>query len=281
MKKMYRFLFVLLVLMPAALQAQDGYDSTQYETEEENYSTDDYEEPEENYTYQEGNYTPVEATSLEPAKEYKKEKIEVRKFDKKEWKEIVGSTDYNEKKKEKRQEEDVREETADDTEPLEINSPWSGAGLQTIFYILVIAVVGLILWAVFKNMSFDMKLKKTVTVTDDAVTDFEHIEELDIDTYLRKAREEKNYKLAIRLYYLGLLKRLNATGFIFWRKDKTNLDYLNEVFSRDFHYNDIRKLTLAYEEVWYGERNLTDESFHNVTSRFESMFGKINAQATS
>lgn len=174
----------------------------------------------------------------------------------------------------------MREE-ADEAEPMEVRSPWSGAGLQVVFYVLVIAVACFILWMVFKNISLDQKLKKNVSVTDDTVKDFEHIEDLDIDSYLRKAREEKNYKLAVRLYYLGLLKRLNATGFIFWRKDKTNLDYLNEIFARDFHYNDIRKLTLAYEEVWYGERNLTEESFHNVTSGFESMFGKINARATS
>ncbi len=270
-------------LMPLALQAQDGYDSTSYETEGD-YSTEegDYDETETDYTYNEGNYTPVEASSLDRTKEYKKEKLEVHKFDRKEWKKIVGSTDYREKKEERIKDEAAKEATESDNSsgPMEINSPWSGAGLQTIFYILVVGVVLLILWAVFKNISFDVKLKKTIAV-EDTVTDFEHIEELDIDSYLKKAREEKNYKLAVRLYYLGLLKRLNATGFIIWRKDKTNLDYLNEIFSRDFHYNDIRKLTLAYEEVWYGERNLTDESFQSVTSGFESMFGKINSQTAS
>jgi hypothetical protein len=230
----------------------------------------EYMEEENENSEDEAEVVVIAPSELEQTKNYKEEKIHIQKFDKKQWKKIVGNTSYNEKKKEKE-----KEKEKDEKKSTSISSPWSGPILTVIFYVVIIAIVLLILWSILKNVSLDMKLKKNADLGDDAAN-IENIEVVDIDSFLKKARAEKNYRLAIRLYYLGLLKRLNETGAINWKKDKTNLDYLTELFTRDYHYSDIKRVTLAYEEVWYGERVLTDDTFAIVSQSFENIFSKLN-----
>jgi hypothetical protein len=218
---------------------------------------------------------PTDPESLGTTEAYKNEKIEVQKFDKAEWRKIVAGTDYREEKY--KAEEENEEKNDEKRSSQTISAPWSGPVLTVVFYVIIIAIVLLILWAIVKNISVDLKLKKAANAISDPEGSVENIEEIDIDSFLKKARREKNYRLAIRLYYLGLLKRLNETGAIIWKKDKTNLEYLTELFTRDYHYHDIRRLTLAYEEVWYGERMLTDETFSLVSDSFESIFNKLNS----
>lgn len=259
----------ILAFIPGIALAQDSYDTTII-SDENSYTEEGVQE----YDVQ-----AVEPSTLPATREYTEKEIDVQKFNKSEWEKIVGSTDYTEQKKKIEPKEEKEEKKSSVSTP-DVTTPWSGDGLKVVFYVLVIAIVLLILWAVLKNMSFDVRLRKT-TVIEDAVTNIENIEEIDIDGYLKKARAEKNYRLAIRLYYLGLLKRLNENNLIAWKKDKTNLDYLSELFNRDFHYDEIRRLTLAYEEVWYGERNANEEVFQRVIAGFETMFGKINSTSAS
>ena len=242
------------------LQAQDSYDTITYEGDEEAATTE---------------YQRVAPSSLEGTKKYQSEKMDVQKFDEDKWKQIVGNEKYEEEKEEEEIEIKKPDKPSEDKADEEPSTPWNSAGLKIIFYVLVCGIVLLILWGVMRNISLDRKLKKT-TMTDDPTQGIENIEHIDIDSYLERAGAEKNYRLAVRLYYLGLLKRLNKNGLIIWKKDKTNLDYLTELYAKGFHYDDIRLLTLAYEEIWYGERIVTEQIFHNVTDRFEKFFQKIS-----
>jgi hypothetical protein len=105
----------------------------------------------------------------------------------------------------------------------------------------------------------------------------ENIEKLDIDAMLDKARAEKNYKTAVRLYYLRLLQGLAQRGMISWKKDKTNREYLGELLSRNFFFEEIRGLTLTYESVWYGDHTLRTDTFDGLVSRFERMHQQIQS----
>jgi hypothetical protein len=141
-------------------------------------------------------------------------------------------------------------------------------------------VVVLLLYLIIKNIRFDVKLRKTKVTREDFEVPVENIEEIDIELLLQQARRDGNYRLAVRLYYLGLLKKLNEMGKIVWKKDKTNRDYLTELFQREYHFDEIKELTLSYEKVWYGEHGLTPDSFQTITSGFESVYQKMNTPST-
>jgi hypothetical protein len=108
----------------------------------------------------------------------------------------------------------------------------------------------------------------------------DNIEDTDLQGLLQQALQTGDYRKAVRLYYLLLLKQLNAREIIEWKKDKTNREYLAELFARDYHYDEAKHLTLAYERVWYGDYILEPESFRVLIARFENFYNKINVPVT-
>jgi hypothetical protein len=260
--------FVWMMICSCGLVVAQESDSVSYE-EIESESSETYEEGGAEETV---GHTLVAPDELGTTVEYRSQKVAVRKFDNTRWKKIVGDTDYSEKKPEKKKDE-KKSGSADGNRSI---APWGGAVFRLISYIVLIGVVILLLYLVLKNISLKQKLIKTNITREDYEAPVENIEEIDIDSWLRQARAEGNLRLAIRLYYLGLLKKLNETGLIIWKKDKTNRDYLTELFSRNEYFDEVKTLTLSYEQVWYGEHHLTSESFEKITAGFETIYSKLN-----
>src|SRR5690606_20168955 len=104
--------------------------------------------------------------------------------------------------------------------------PWGGPLLRIIAYVVITAVIVALVYLVVRNISFDFKIRRTEISDSDLANPVEDIEAIDVETALERAIKEGNFRLAVRLYYLDLLKRLNETGVIVWKKDKTNRDYL-------------------------------------------------------
>lgn len=201
--------------------------------------------------------------SLETTRAYRQADRPVRTFDDARWKEIVGEQDYNEKPVIKP----------------EFDGPsiaWAGPIVKVIAYALVIALVSAAIWYVVRNITFDVRVEREKIQNEDLEKPLENIEVLDIEGLLEQAKREGNFRMAVRLYYLGLLRRLNSLGKISWKKDKTNRDYLAEVFSVGFYYAEIQKLTLSYEEVWYGDHTLKDDAFELLKEKFEEVYQKIH-----
>lgn len=211
---------------------------------------------------------------LSQTKQYQEEKLPVKKFDEKKWKKIIGDTDYNEEPP-----EPEKEQKSDPREPMSFGN-WNSDILRVIAYACIIGVILFILYAVTKNIKPGSP-KRTITGETDASAHVENIEDLDVNSLLRKTIADGNFRLAIRLYFLGLLKELNAQGIISWKKDKTNHDYLSELSGKDFYYDEVRKLTLAYEQVWYGEHRLTTELYQQLFTEFENLHQKLNTQKAS
>ncbi len=268
----YTILFVAMVFCCTLAHAQETEDSL-YNLLEESPQSYPIEDEQNTDAVQledvEGvnEHTLIEPDALEGTRDYKAEKISVRKFDEKKWKAIVGSTDYEEKPEEEpKTKEQFRTES----------TPWNSELLRVISFVLIIAIVLFLLYYLLKNTTFEEKLRNKSFEIHDSVAHVENIEDLDIQTLLQKTLAEGNLRLAIRLYYLGLLKKLNDVGLIAWKRDKTNRDYLSELFSKEYYFEEVKKLTLAYEQVWYGEHTITHESFQKLSHNFETIHQKLN-----
>ncbi|HMJ68307.1 MAG TPA: DUF4129 domain-containing protein [Cyclobacteriaceae bacterium] len=215
-------------------------------------------------------YNEVDPKDSESVAGYIKEDHSARKFDKDEWKSIVGDETFQEKAR---------------PEP----KPWkpwfkmpgiSPGVIQLIAYTLVFIGVGFLLYYVLRNASFSLNPRiKKAKITDITVP-VENIEEVDIEGLLKQALANGDFRLAVRVHYLLLLKKLNQAEFIIWKKDKTNRDYLSELYGRDTVYDDVRKLTLAYELVWYGERGVSHDSFQRISGEFESVNRQVVKENT-
>ena len=119
-------------------------------------------------------------------------------------------------------------------------------------------LVGAVVFVVLKLLQVDLTAafgrspRRVAALAYDATT--ENIHDLDFSLRLREAEATGNYRLALRLGYLELLKNLSDQDFIDWQPDKTNHAYLRELAARHPTARaPFGELTRQFEYVWYGE----------------------------
>jgi hypothetical protein len=106
-------------------------------------------------------------------------------------------------------------------------------------------------------------------------TEQENIHLMDFNLEIRKAIEERNYRLAIRLLYLQSLKKLSDQGFISWQPNKTNFAYWQELNGTKYQ-DSFFELTSRFEYSWYGNRFPTEEEFAGLREIFIDLGRKLN-----
>ncbi|WP_343783858.1 hypothetical protein [Wandonia haliotis] len=139
-----------------------------------------------------------------------------------------------------------------------------------IFKILaVLAIAGLvflILRSFFRDeISGIFKRKRKIHVSEVIA---ENIQKVDFEQLVAKAIEAKDFRLAVRYYYLWLLKQLSAGNVIIWHKDKTNTEYLYEIKDQTTR-NQFAYLSYIYDYCWYGEFELDAEQFRKTEEQFK------------
>ena len=100
----------------------------------------------------------------------------------------------------------------------------------------------------------------------------------DIHQLIKDALEEKNYRLAIRYYYLFILKLLSEHELIDWQRQKTNDDYFSELAQSNLK-NDFGKATWLYDYIWYGEFSIDQEHYAKAEQVFVSLKNAIVGNA--
>lgn len=94
---------------------------------------------------------------------------------------------------------------------------------------------------------------------------------------LQKARDNREWKRALRLYFLILLEELGQKGVLDLRAEKTNADYLGEIRDDQLR-SDFQKFSRLYEVVCYGDRPLPSTQFERWASSFERFIQDIKGR---
>ena len=102
----------------------------------------------------------------------------------------------------------------------------------------------------------------------------ENIENADINSLIKNAENDNDYRLAIRYYYLLVLKTLSLKDYIKFEDDKTNNEYLNVVsnkpFSKDFAYT-----SYLYNYIWYGEFPINTDKYNKAKSNVKALLKQV------
>lgn len=146
-----------------------------------------------------------------------------------------------------------------------------GSFLQTIFpFLLGGFIVFLILKLVLgSEMGFFNFKKGKKKVAEKLVYEEDDIHEVDLDILLQKAIVSENYRLAIRYYYLLVLKELSAKKLISYHKEKTNTAYKFELEKGQIR-DSFSYLSYVYTYVWYGEFEINKDEFKKAQTNFSS-----------
>ena len=183
-------------------------------------------------------------------------------LDKQKWQQLVKDKSYYEKIPKKQEEKPI-------------GSPGFSVGsgfLKVFFFSLVIFILVLVLLHFLNVPIFRGKIKKRTF--DIFNPDDGDIHEADLERMLRIALQDGQYKLAIRLYYLIIIRELSGKKIITWTKDKTNREYLNEMRPTR-HYSPFRELTNIFERIWYGSEEVNAEHFEKIDPEFRNFIQSL------
>lgn len=104
----------------------------------------------------------------------------------------------------------------------------------------------------------------------------QNIGQADIKALITNAEKTKDYRLAIRYYYLLVLKHLNLKNFINYEDDKTNADYMNAIASQNFSKG-FAYTSYIYDYTWYGEFSINEEQYQLAKDSFVQLIKEINS----
>lgn len=171
---------------------------------------------------------------------------------------------------------DYTNENARNIKPLKFPKLRADEGVIKAFLIaFIILIVLYLISKMIVGASSNKKVNKTlneeVNLLDDAA---QNLDKTDLEQLLTNALAKNDYKSAIRIYYLMVLKTMWDRKLLHWRKDKTNGDYLAELYGGNW-FESFKKATLHFERTWYGNIFLTEEIYTEIQSQFISILNSL------
>ena len=143
-----------------------------------------------------------------------------------------------------------------------------------IWIILIGGFTSVLVWYLASGNIHLFRKPSTVIKTENGKIIEEDIYSIDYDDAIQKAISDNQYRIAVRLLYLQLLKDLSEKKLIKFKNDSTNSDYLSQLSGSQF-YKDFFRLTRSFEYAWYGKFDLSETSFNSVYRDFNSFKQQI------
>jgi hypothetical protein len=225
-------------------------------------------------------------------KEYLNSKVSPKPFDRETWNKKRKGLNYSDKKKDektqnnKEGEDRPKSENEDEvTENRQNNTSYSspdwGLNLGPLVQMIVIAgviiLLALLIFLVIKSGLFqsNTSIKQSSISGAELLENIEdNLHESDLDRALRLALEANDYRLAIRIYYLTIIKELSLKDMIKWKRDKTNGQYVREMLEKP-EGAAFRSLTVSFERAWYSNETIMLKHFEALNPQFQSFISAI------
>lgn len=147
---------------------------------------------------------------------------------------------------------------------------------QTFLWILMIGVfvAAIVFYLGSSQVGLFRRKSKTVGHNPEGADEWEDIFSIPYQAEIDKAVARGNFRLAVRLHFLQLLRQLSDKQVIRYTQDRTNFDYLSELHSTPY-YPPFFRLTRHYEYSWYGQFPVSAEAYAQIRSEFESFHQKL------
>ncbi len=160
---------------------------------------------------------------------------------------------------------------------------WFGVDINpgTIVFLKYLIYILLILFGIYIVVKLLVGNKASSFLTSQSTAlaainyEEEHIENIDLDTYIDASIKGGDYRLAIRYMYMRTLKQLSASNKIEWDFEKTNRDYYNEL-EEDALKEHFKKISYLYDYVWYGEFTIDEARFNTAKLDFTNIEKQLN-----
>ncbi len=146
--------------------------------------------------------------------------------------------------------------------------------IKIIAALVVLYVIYLIVKVILNKEGqwiFGKSTTKKIIHHDDIERNLQHV---DFEKLIASTLKSGNQRLAIRYYYLWLLKKMSEKHIIDWNPEKTNSDYLYEIKNESLK-NDFSYVSYLYNYIWYGEFEITQTRFESIKKTFETIVQSV------
>jgi hypothetical protein len=218
-----------------------------------------------------GDVEGTERTEVSDLREEDHKALEVRKVNRAEIEKMRNQDDFwyvNELKK-----KEIKK-------PKASKENWLGrflnsAGFGTLIWIIVIgAFIGILVWflttmdvAVFRKPA-----KKISEIGGDEEP--ENIFEIDFDKAIAAAVSAGNFRMAVRLMYLQLLKELSEKNIIRYNPQRPNSEYVMQLYGTNY-YQEFFSITRNFEYAWYGGFHVSPVAYEKIRSDVSGLKNRI------
>lgn len=153
-------------------------------------------------------------------------------------------------------------------------------GYSSVFdtFLWIFIIAGFIAFLVYYLANSNAGIfRRNVKIKPDEDSDElpEDIFAINYNKEIDKAVNNDNYRLAVRLQFLKLLRNLADRQMIQYTQDRTNFDYLLQL-NKSYIYNDFFRLTRHYEYSWYGLFGVDKQTYEKVKIDFEKIYTKLH-----
>ena len=139
---------------------------------------------------------------------------------------------------------------------------------QTILWIVIITGFVVFLFMYLANSNISLFRRSSVVASNEEEVEDTDIFSIDFQKEIETAINSADYRLAVRLLFLQLLRNLSDRNIIEYKPDSTNMDYLRQLRSTNL-YEGFAWLARNYEYSWYGHFDIGKEKFDLVKKEFE------------
>jgi hypothetical protein len=145
-----------------------------------------------------------------------------------------------------------------------------------LWIIILCSFIGVVIWYLASsNIRLFHRDSKKIMEEEKEEELSDDIFAINYEREIQKAADAKNYRLAIRLWYLKTLKELSDRNIIDYRHEKTDSEYVNSLYGTRY-YRDFFRLTRNFEYTWYGQFHLSAEAYDLMRADFTAFKNSLS-----
>ncbi len=145
--------------------------------------------------------------------------------------------------------------------------------LEIIAYIVIGALIIFLVYYFFLNYKGSDTETKIDANFDE--TPPSEIPKSELERRLEAALAKEDYREAIRIYFIFIIKDLATKEWIKWEREKTNYSYLMEMRNKN-QFDLFNEVVSIYDVVWYGNYIISMSLYQNVEPKFKQLLQEIN-----
>lgn len=160
----------------------------------------------------------------------------------------------------------------------DMSIPTAPISLGWLGWVLIGLLVGALIFLIVKMFLNAESDGKKITHTD-VIEDINptEIPLTELQRLLKEALDKNDFRGAIRIYFIFIIRDLTQKGLIKWEKEKTNFQYLRELSNYE-NYNDFNLSVSYFEIIWYGKRELDRNTFDQIKPNFTRFLDKLGVK---